>query len=263
MINTETLFRALVRGIFLGLVQGKGEFKRRAFTMIELVFVIVIVGIISVMIAPNFQGNNLRQAADQVVSHIRYTQHLAMMDNKFDVNDNKWFRKRWQIRFVQNITNGPANCNDEDYPNIWSYMIYSNENFACPGGICDNNPNNNELAKNPLDNTQLLSGGYNNNICPDNSYNSSDEQSMEAMRLADKYGIQNVTFSGGCRSTTRFVSFDYQGRPFNSFPTGSPYEIGSPGWHKLITSTCNIALTDGIDTITILIEPETGYTHIL
>ena len=230
---------------------------KHAFTMIELVFVIVIVGIISVMITPSFQGNNLRQAADQVVSHIRYTQHLAMVDNKFDKNDVGWFRERWQIRFKKDIINGPANCNDEDSSNAWTYMIYANQSHA------SNNPNNDEIAKNPLNSNELLSGGYNNLLCQNNDYNPSDQQSMESMRLGDKYGIQNVTFSGGCRSTTKFVSFDYQGRPFNSFPTTLPYEIGSPGWHKLITSTCNIALTDGVDTITILIEPETGYTHIL
>ena len=50
---------------------------KHAFTMIELVFVIVIAGILSAMIASSFDGNNLRQAADQIVSHIRYTQHLG------------------------------------------------------------------------------------------------------------------------------------------------------------------------------------------
>jgi len=258
MRNTETSFRALVRGIFLGLVQEKGEIKRSAFTMIELVFVVVIVGIISVMIAPSFGGNNLRQAADQIVSHIRYTQHLAMMDNKFDTNDATWFAERWQIRFVQDIINGPANCNDEDSHNVWAYMIYTNKSHA------NTNPNNDEIAKNPLNSNELLSGGYNNTLCQNNDYNPLDEQSMKQMRLGDEYGIDNITFTGGCRNDTRFIHFDYIGRPFNSFPNASsPYQIGTPGWHRLLTLPCDIILSSGTETETIRIEPETGYTHIL
>ncbi len=235
---------------------------KKAFTMLELVFVIVVVGIISVMIAPSFQNSSLRQAADQIVSHIRYTQHLAMMDNKFDRNISKWYKHRWQIRFVQNITNGPANCNDEDYPNIWTYMIYSNMNFACPGGICDNNPNIDEIAKNPLNNNELLTGGYSNSICPDNSYNNQDNQSISRMRLNEEYGITNITFGGGCRSDVKYINFDYIGRPSNAFPKDSPYELPVAGRHNLLTSACTITLTDGIDNIVISVEPETGYTHI-
>lgn len=231
---------------------------KQAFTMIELVFVIVIVGIISVMIAPSFQGNRLRQAADQVISHIRYTQHLAMMDNKFDMDDSGWFAERWQIRFIQDIVNGPANCNDEDSYNTWSYMIYTNKAHS------NTNPNNNEIAKNPLNANELLSGGYNNTLCQDNTYNSSTEQSMEKMRLGDKYGIDSVTFTGGCRADTMFIHFDHIGRPFNSFPNNNlPYQVGTLGWHRLLTLPCDIILSSEGETETIRIEPETGYTHIL
>ena len=63
---------------------------KKAFTMLELVFVIVIVGILSYFVSSSFQRNPLREAADQVVSHIRYTQHLAMIDDKFDPNDARF-----------------------------------------------------------------------------------------------------------------------------------------------------------------------------
>ena len=184
------------------------------------------------------------------------------MDNKFDVNGNKWFRKRWQIRFVKNITNGAANCNGKNYPDIWSYMIYTNESFSCPAGICDNNPNNSEVAKNPLNNLELLSGGYNNYLCPENSYNTSDEQSMKSMRLEEEYGITDVSFTGGCKNNARYIHFDNIGRPFNSLPY-SPYALSAGSYQKLITSTCNIVLSNSDSIITIQIEPETGYTHIL
>ncbi len=236
---------------------------RRAFTMLELVFVIVVVGILSAMIAPNFQRNSIREAADQVISHIRYTQHLAMMDDKYDPSDSRWFKHRWQIRFVKDINNGTTNCNGVSNLNIWTYMIYANNNFVCPGGICDNNPNINEFAKNPLDNNKLLTGGYSKLVCADNTYNNPNSQSTKSMRLAEKYGVTNVTFSGGCRSDVKYINFDSLGRPSNAFPKSLPYQIPVPGRHNLLTTACNITLTDGTNSITITIEPETGYAHIL
>ncbi len=59
----------------------------RAFTMLELIFVIVVVGILSFMAASSFQRNTVQEATDQLLSHIRYTQHLAMMDDKFNAGN--------------------------------------------------------------------------------------------------------------------------------------------------------------------------------
>ena len=67
---------------------------RQAFTMLELVFVIVVVGILSYFVASSFQRNTVVEAADQITSHIRYTQHLAMSDSKFDTTDATCYRER-------------------------------------------------------------------------------------------------------------------------------------------------------------------------
>lgn len=224
---------------------------KKAFTMLELVFVIAIVGILSVMIAPNFQGNNLRQAADQVVSHIRYTQHLAMMDNKFEPSEATWFLGRWQIRFFEDLTFTTVLPPANSYSSIWAYSIYSDSTGYT--GL----PNISEMAIDPLNPEAYLSGGYNNTLHVE------DKKTNKNMRLGEEYGVTSIAFSGGCRSNVKYISFDHLGRPFNSFPANTPYEIGSPGWHKLLTSKCNITLADGNDIITITIEPETGYVHIL
>lgn len=233
---------------------------KKAFTMIELVFVIVIVGIISAMIAPSFGANNLRQAADQVVSHIRYTQHLAMMDNKFSTTDPEWFKGRWQIRFFEDITFTVVLPPVETYTNIWSYSIYSDS----PG--YSDLPNLTEMARDPLNSSAYLSGGYNNTLHVE------DTNSNENMRLNTKYGIQDVRFTGGCRGGINHLSFDNIGRPFNNYITNnSPYGIVHPTHKRLIETQCVVQLCTVIDCTTaavdeiveIAIEPETGYTHIL
>ncbi len=225
---------------------------KKAFTMIELVFVIVVVGIISAMIAPNFQRNSLREAADQLISHIRYTQHLAMMDDKYNPSDSKWFLGRWTLRFQQNLVYTSSLPPIKTYSNVWDYSIYSD----IPNYV-GHHPDLNGLAKNPSNTQQYLSGGY------DNVLHVMDDKSMKNLRLGDKYGVTNVAFSGGCRSNILYINFDYLGRPSNSFPGASPYEIPSPGYHKLLEQACKITLSDGSKNLTIAIEPETGYAHIL
>jgi len=75
---------------------------KKAFTMLELVFVIVVIGILAAAIIPSTRTNPVQEAAIQLLSHIRYTQHLAMVDDKYGQNtpgNVDWFQKRWQIKF--------------------------------------------------------------------------------------------------------------------------------------------------------------------
>ncbi len=72
---------------------------RKAFTLIELVFVIVVIGILSAVIIPRINSDNVSEKAIDLVSKIRYTQHLAMVDDKFDADAVNWYRNRWRIVF--------------------------------------------------------------------------------------------------------------------------------------------------------------------
>lgn len=72
---------------------------KKAFTMLELVFVIVVMGILAAAIIPSTRTNPAQEAAIQLLSHIRYTQHLAMVNDKYDASNANWFQNRWQIRF--------------------------------------------------------------------------------------------------------------------------------------------------------------------
>ncbi len=88
--------------------------NRSAFTMLELVFVIVIIAILGVLALPSFNKNDLELAAEQVASDIRYTQHLAMRDDKFDPANGVWYEDRWQIKFYSGGKYAIFHNNDEN-----------------------------------------------------------------------------------------------------------------------------------------------------
>jgi len=221
---------------------------KKAFTLIELVFVVAIVGILSAVIAPNFQRDNLQEAANQVVSHIRYTQHLAMMDNKFNATDPNWFKKRWRLRFLKTA--------GSDHQ--WSYTIYSDKNT-------DGNANKSEMAKNTLNSSSYMTGGFSGTVTYIKSGSVNPEVNKE-LNIGHRYDITNITTTASCRTggTSTHISFDNLGRPI----TG-PIDTLTQSYKKSVTSfllikPCDISLINSDnESIVIRIEPETGYTHII
>ncbi len=83
--------------------------KKSAFTMMELIFVIIVIGILSAVFIPRFGQNKLSQAANQLISNIRYTQHLALMDDEYNATNPNWYQNRWAVNLCQakyNIKSG-------------------------------------------------------------------------------------------------------------------------------------------------------------
>jgi hypothetical protein len=146
------------------------------------------------------------------------------------------------------------------YDDIWSYAIYSDKpNYT-------HLPNLKELARNPHNPQQYICGGYNNTLHVE------DKRAMKEMLLGEKYGIKNIRFKNGCRGGINHISFDHVGRPYNGYiTTKNPYGRVSRTHPRLIRKRCEIdlCLVDDCndakpqEIVTIAIEPETGYTHIL
>ncbi len=210
---------------------------KKAFTLLELVFVIAVVGILAAIIIPNTRTNPLREAAIQLVSHIRYTQHLAMVDDKFAINDADWYKKRWQLIFGKS-----ADTNHQV-----AYSIYSDA-----AGL-SGNPGISEFALDPMSSDKFLSGGSSGSLL------TNDSRANKKMNLGLSYGIDSVILSGGCGGVR--LSFDYLGRPIQGTIHNSAQSYESS---DMIDSRCNITLTDNnTDSIIIAVESESGYAHIL
>ena len=207
---------------------------KKAFTLLELIFVIVVIGIIAAAIIPRMKNNSLQQAAIQIESHIRYTQHLAMVDDKYDDSDSNWFKKRWQIIFAKQ-----ANTDQQ-----WAYTIFSD----IVGGN-SGKPNKTEIAINPMNHNQRMTGGYNS--AQELNVSSSNFVGMQSMNIGKKYGVTDMNFSCSQR-----LVFDYLGRPMKSDLSGNskPYEE-----NDLITDTCKITLKNESESVVIDINKQTGF----
>ncbi|MEA3523682.1 MAG: type II secretion system protein [Campylobacterota bacterium] len=247
--------------------------KRFAFTMIELVFAIVVIGILSAVFIPRMDRDSLSEAAIQLASHIRYTQHLAMVDDKYMPNPDMssqansasriqearyWYLGRWQLRF------STANSSQ-------SYMVMSDSTIS----NYDGNPNASvnfsysEVARDPLDNNKYLIGTTFSSFD-----NDSDEHINDNLDLKDKYGIEAISISGGASgSTARRIIFDHLGRPYRGDTKLSNASVISSSTDKLAQTNITIKLCkescsspigskNNDNERLITIAPETGYVSI-
>lgn len=197
--------------------------SQKAFTLIELVFIIVITGILAAAVIPRVERDLLYEAAEQLLGHIKYTQHLALVDDVYRDDDETWYQAMWRISF--------RDCTDGGK----YYIVFSDKDGE---GEADYN----ERAREPLTRKQL----YVFNDCHGGSDYYGD------VVLSAKYGISNIVLSGGCYGTNKYVAFDTLGRPH--------YDLTAP--LHLVKTPCHITLVGSDGNATITIEPETGYARI-
>jgi len=221
---------------------------KKAFTLLELVFVVIVIGILASIIIPTSRTNSLREAAIQLVSHIRYTQHLAMIDDKYNANRKDdagsviWYKDRWQLVFYKGANSDQGKA----------YTIFADTSGT---GVSRGDANAGEIAINPQNPQQLMTGGYSGSTSLDIKH--ANFKGMPILNLGKSYGITSVTLSGGCSGGR--IAFDYLGRPIK----GDHNTMSQPySSNRLIQTNCNITLTKGQNNIVIAVRPETGYSSI-
>jgi len=210
--------------------------NKSAFTMIELVFVIVILGILASLAMGRMDRDLKQEASETILSHIRLAQQLALTDNKHrSDNDVRWQTAYWQFYLRP--------CGAD-----WSYRVSSNTGLE-NGGV--SSLGRLESAINPVDGKYLWAS---------NCTNLNNDESPVVL-ISKKFGIDTIASTPSCKdgtSTSTSIAFDYLGRPH----FGSNYN-NTPDFRKIMTNDCNITFTmsDG-DTFNIIIENETGYSYI-
>jgi type II secretory pathway pseudopilin PulG len=212
-----------------------------AFTMLELVFVIILLGILAALALPRMERDIRQEAGDNILSAIRYTQHLALTDNKHTFDAADWQQTLWMIRF-------------ETYGTDVIYKIGTDADK-------DGNIDKKHSAIDPL------TGKY---LWTSNATKDSDE--APGIFLTDRYGINSVSFNGcqGSQQTTaKHIAFDNKGRPhrgiLDTTSSGGTSSGASNDFRTYVKNgQCEITFTsssfDG--NLKIIILEETGYAYI-
>ncbi|AKF24394.1 hypothetical protein YH65_02525 [Sulfurovum lithotrophicum] len=216
--------------------------KYKAFTLIELVFVIVVLGIMAALAIPRMERDIRQEAADNILSAIRYTKHMALLDDVTDPRNADWQKAFWRF--------GVRTCLAAEGDVF--YYVGSDENR---GGNIDNA----EAAVDPLNGKRMLgaagtscASGVNNGASPN-------------IFISHKYGIKNTNMFTGCgggdADAARYVGFDHMGRPHTGFSGSS-----TPDYSTVLTSNCDLTFKfddTSIPDLVIRIEKGTGHAYIV
>ncbi len=207
--------------------------ERVGFTMIELVMVIVVLGILAALTIPRLDRDLKQEASDTVLSSIRYTQHLALTDNKHRFDTPTWQRAFWKFS-VESCSGGDL------FLSVGTDMDLQGDIDAT------------EAALDPSNGKPMF--WLNTATCaPGDDLTASSENIF----LTKKYGLTAIAGGGSCAGV-QHIGFDHLGRPHVGFSASNVPDYGS-----YINTQCTFTFTmsDG-DTFTINIEPETGYAYI-
>ena len=203
-----------------------------AFTLLELVFVVVVLGILAAIAIPRLDTEKTQEGVDHIISYLRLTQQMALSDHKHQWNNSNWQRQFWQFQ-IESCAGGSG----------FAMTVGSDT-----GG--DGDFNSSEALVDPHENKPLHF--VNTNPCN----KISDKSVSRNVYITYLFGITGVDFTGGCDNRRR-IGFDRLGRPHVGFGSSS-----DPDFSTVMGSACVIQLTfSNGDTKTIQIEPYTGYVH--
>jgi len=210
------------------------EESSKAFTMLELVMVIVVLGIIATLALPRLDRDIQQELADNLLADFRHTQYLALNDYRHNQGNNNWQRSFWRIGF--------GSCTGSDF-----YEYIGSDTDYSSGDIADS-----EAASDPTNGNRM--NWTRGSDCSVGKYTNVSSRIF----ISHKFGVQGVATTGSCAASD-YVGFDHLGRPHTGFDVSA-----TPDYSTLLQTACNFVFTlSDNTTITITIAPETGYMNIV
>jgi type II secretory pathway pseudopilin PulG len=235
--NTSVVY---FRYNFVKLIILRFFLKQLAFTIIELVFVIIVLGILASLAMGRMDRDLRQEASETILSHIRLTQQLALDDNKHLPNFSaNWQRAYWRIQFKNCSTTGEV----KPIYNVGSDLDLSGGSDISKG----------ESAIDPINGKYLYATCFSSSLASDVSRD---------ILIGQKFGVTNLKLNG-CSSiagsTANQIAFDYLGRPHRGI---AGYDAFS-SFDRIIRTDCNLTITlSDSTTFSIIIEKETGHAYI-
>lgn len=228
--------------------------NRRAFSMMELVFVIVIIGIMAGVSIWYLPRTELKQAGETMINNLKYTKTLAQLDDRqFLMRDDKYLdevrklsdgekntvmkgqmqniqRGLWQFQFHEttDLTGKKPSTSSAQ-----TYTIYSELASTSEAKPFDGKPMNGDIiAQDPMT-KQCISGYSGTNLRNCNNYGYAKEA-----RFYDTYQTQvdNID-SNNCswtKGNTFAIYFDSNGKPY--------CKVGNEGDIKALSAPITIRL---------------------
>lgn len=212
--------------------KGVNRANKGAFSMIELVFVIVIIGIMAGVSVWYLPRTELKQAAETMMTNLKYTKTLAQLDDRyFAMSDEQYFnaigtnltpaqkevamknqvqnwrKGMWQFQFhsTNNTTSQQSAQN--------TYTIYAEHASSGTTANFDGRPMSNDtIARDPM--TKECISGYTTNDLP----NYCNAVAKEA-RFYDTFQTElaDIKSQANCKWTknnTFAIYFDNKGNPY-------------------------------------------------
>ncbi len=203
---------------------------KRAFSLIEIILVLTILIFVGSYYGKTSTKTNLETAANRIILYLKETRYQALIDDKEELNDTLWHKKRWTLKFFR--------C-DKDVGGLY-YRIYSDENKTGHAGLY-------ESLNDPLTNKKIYSTSkceYRNNT-------------SKYVLLTKEFGINDVEISCNSTSSLGQISFGKDGKVYSKL---SAYE--NEYYEYEIKSPCIIKLkSQENENIEIIIEPNSGFVY--
>lgn len=204
---------------------------KRSYSLFEIVLTILLLSFLYTIFVPNYRVNYLEESINKISLYISYIRYKALINEKYNPNDDLWHKKRWTLKFFR--------CRDEE-DGIY-YSIYSDNNES---GI----PGANDSLKDPLSQKNIFSSNY----CKENNTNS------KYVLLTKNYGIKDVKISCNETSSLGQLSFGSDGKIYSKLSNNPneeyKYEITEPCIIKFVSKDN--------ENREIVLNPKTGYSEI-
>lgn len=185
---------------------------KKSYSLLEIILTIVLLAILYTSFIPKFKINNFEELANRISLYISFVRYKALIDDKYNPNDNSWHKKRWTLKFFR--------CRDDE-DGIY-YSIYSDNNES---GI----PSSEDSLKDPLTQKNIFSSNY----CKENNTNS------KYVLLTKNYGIKDVKISCNETSSLGQLSFGSDGKIYSRLSANPneeyKYEITEPCIIKFVS----------------------------
>ncbi len=192
---------------------------RKAFSILELVFIIVMLGIMAGVSLMYIPQTKLRSAAEALIQNIKYTKSLAQLDDRYftmedesvsssvdtNVQSEFWKAGMWQIQF---------HMTTDDY----GYSIYADTGRSASSTNFDGRPMSGDLIAKDSLNKACLSSYSESNLPSECENNRAAEAQLtktyDVTIDSIQYDSGNNTNCSSSNSTTKRIYFDKAGLPY-------------------------------------------------